>query len=270
MILAIDVGNLNIVIGCIDDSKPYFIERISTDLNKTTLEYALIFKNILELYNIDPKSIEGSIISSVVPPLSNVIRRSIEKIIDKQVKMIGPGLKTGLNIKIDNPGQLGSDMVVDSVAAIHEYPSPLIIIDMGTATTMSVIDENQNYIGGVIVPGLEVALESLSARTSQLPKISLECPKSAIGRNTIECMKSGAVLGNAAVLDGMIDRMEDELGSKATVVATGSLAQFIVPHCNHKIIYDDALLIKGLLIIYEKNLEQHTYSRKGINNDISN
>ncbi len=264
MILAIDVGNLNIVIGCIDDAKPYFIERLSTDLNKTTLEYALMFKNILELYHIDPQSIEGGIVSSVVPPLSNVIRRSIEIIIGTQVVMIGPGLKTGLNIKIDNPGQLGSDMVVDSVAAIQEYPTPLIIIDMGTATTMSVIDKNKNYIGGVIIPGLEVALASLSARTSQLPKISLECPKSAIGSNTIECMKSGAVLGNAAILDGMIERIEDELGDRATVVATGNLAQFIIPYCNHDIIYDDALLIKGLLIIYEKNSEHHCSSRKGI------
>lgn len=254
MILAVDIGNTNIVIGGIDKNKTYFVERLSSDRNKTILEYAIYFKTVLEIYNIHPSQIEGGIISSVVPPLSNVIKNSMEKTIDRQVLIIGPGLKTGLNILIDNPAQLGSDLVVDSVAAIHNYPTPAIVIDMGTATTISVIDEKHNYLGTVIIPGIKVSMDSLTSRTSQLPAISLEAPKRAIGKNTIEAMKSGAVFGNAAILDGMIDRIEEELGEHVkSIIATGGLAKYVLPHCKHKIIYEDDLLMKGLHILYEKN-----------------
>lgn len=255
MILAIDIGNSNIVVGCIDDTTTYFVERLSTDNGKTDLEYAIGLKAILELYNISPNSIHGGIISSVVPPLSNTMSRAVEKVIEKAPLLIGPGVKTGLNITIDNPAQLGSDLVVDAVAAMHQYPVPLIVIDMGTATTMSVIDKDKKYIGGVIIPGLRVATDSLISKTSQLPKISLETPSHAIGKNTIDCMKSGAIFGNAALIDGMIDRIEGELGMTATVIATGGLARFILPHCTHSITYDDALLLKGLQIIYKKNVQ---------------
>ena len=255
MILAIDIGNSNIVVGCIDDTTTYFVERLSTDNGKTDLEYAIGLKAILELYNISPNSIHGGIISSVVPPLSNTMSRAVDKVIGKAPLLIGPGVKTGLNITIDNPAQLGSDLVVDAVAAMHQYPVPLIVIDMGTATTMSVIDKDKKYIGGVIIPGLRVATDSLISKTSQLPKISLETPPHAIGKNTIDCMKSGAIFGNAALIDGMIDRIEGELGMTATVIATGGLARFILPHCTHSITYDDALLLKGLQIIYKKNVQ---------------
>ena len=255
MILAIDIGNSNIVVGCIDDTTTYFVERLSTDNGKTDLEYAIGLKAILELYNISPNSIHGGIISSVVPPLSNTMSRAVEKVIGKAPLLIGPGVKTGLNITIDNPAQLGSDLVVDAVAAMHQYPVPLIVIDMGTATTMSVIDKDKKYIGGVIIPGLRVATDSLISKTSQLPKISLETPPHAIGKNTIDCMKSGAIFGNAALIDGMIDRIEGELGMTATVIATGGLARFILPHCTQSITYDDALLLKGLQIIYKKNVQ---------------
>ena len=255
MILAIDIGNSNIVVGCIDDTTTYFVERLSTDNGKTDLEYAIGLKAILELYNISPNSIHGGIISSVVPPLSNTMSRAVEKVIGKAPLLIGPGVKTGLNITIDNPAQLGSDLVVDAVAAMHQYPVPLIVIDMGTATTMSVIDKDKKYIGGVIIPGLRVATDSLISKTSQLPKISLETPPHAIGKNTIDCMKSGAIFGNAALIDGMIDRIEGELGMTATVIATGVLVFFILPHCTHSITYDDALLLKGLQIIYKKNVQ---------------
>ena len=255
MILAIDIGNSNIVVGCIDDTTTYFVERLSTDNGKTDLEYAIGLKAILELYNISPNSIHGGIISSVVPPLSNTMSRAVEKVIGKAPLLIGPGVKTGLNITIDNPAQLGSDLVVDAVAAMHQYPVPLIVIDMGTATTMSVIDKDKKYIGGVIIPGLRVATDSLISKTSQLPKISLETPPHAIGKNTIDCMKSGAIFGNAALIDGMIDRIEGELGMTATIIATGGLARFILPHCTHSITYDDALLLKGLQIIYKKNVQ---------------
>jgi len=253
MILAIDIGNTNIVIGCIDENKTYFVERLRTDASKTALEYALDLKNVLELYGITLKDLHGSIVASVVPPVSTTIRQAIEKVTGQQPLMVGPGVRTGLNIKVDNPASVGADLIVAAVAAVRDYPAPLIIIDMGTATTMTVVDRNGNYIGGVIIPGLQVALDSLVNRAAQLTKISLEVPPHVIGRNTLNCMQSGSLYGTAAMIDGMIDRMEAELGEPATVVATGGLARFVMPLCNHEIQMDDGLLLKGLWIIYQKN-----------------
>lgn len=253
MILAIDMGNTNIVIGCIDDNKIHFTERISTDTSKTELEYAVLIKTVIELYDIKKSEITGAIISSVVPPLVNILKRAIEKLLLVTPLVVGPGVKNGLNILMDNPKQLGGDLVVDAVAAIQEYGAPLIIIDMGTATTITVIDKNKNYIGGMIMPGVKVSLESLAAKTSQLPSISLERPKKVIGTNTIDCMESGIVYGQAACLDGLIVQIEKELGYQTTVVATGGLAKVIIPNCNQKIILDDELLLKGLKLIYDKN-----------------
>lgn len=253
MILAIDIGNTNIVVGCIDEQEICFVERISTSTDQTTLEYAITFKNILELYHINPKGLEGAIISSVVPNISNTVRRSVEKVIGKPCLLVGPGVKTGLNIQMDNPATVGSDLVVTAVAGIKEYKTPFVVIDMGTATTITCVDKNHNYIGGAIMPGVRVSLESLAQRAAQLHNISLETPKRAIGKNTIDCMRSGIVFGNAAMLDGMIDRFATELGELPTVIATGGLSKAIIPHCRHKIIYDDSLLLKGLWIIYSKN-----------------
>lgn len=253
MLLAIDMGNTNIVIGCIDDTKIYFVERLSTSTLKTELEYAVDFKTVLEIHNIQTSDIDGAIISSVVPQLNLVIKSAMEKLLKISPLIVGPGLKNGLNILMDNPSQLGSDLVVDSVAALKEYGAPIIIIDMGTATTICVVDKNKNYIGGQILPGVRVSLDSLVSRTSQLPRIGLDAPKKVIGTNTIDCMKSGILYGNASCIDGMIDRIEEELGYTAAVVATGGLAKSIIPHCKHKIILDDDLLLKGLKIIYDKN-----------------
>ena len=253
MILAIDIGNTNIVIGCIDQQKTYFVERLRTDASKTALEYALDLKNVLELYGITKADLEGSIVASVVPPVSTTIFQAMEKVTGKKPLMVGPGVRTGLNIKVDNPGSVGADLIVAAVAAVRDYPAPLIIIDMGTATTMTVVDGNGNYIGGVIIPGLQVALDSLVNRAAQLTKISLDTPKRVIGKNTLECMQSGSLHGTAAMIDGMIARMEDELGCPATVVATGGLARFVIPLCQRQILFDDDLLLKGLWIIYQKN-----------------
>jgi type III pantothenate kinase len=253
MILAIDIGNTNIVIGCIRDEDILFVERLSTDSTKTVLEYAISFKNVLEMYRLDPADIHGSIISSVVPPVTNIVRDAAKKITGQDVVIIGPGVKTGINILMDNPAQLGSDLVANAVAGIAEYKAPLVIIDIGTATTISVVDKKQNYIGGMILPGIRVSSDSLTSRTSQLPRISVEAPKKLIGTNTIDCMKSGLIYGNASCIDGMIRRIEEELGEKATVIATGGLAGCIIPHCLEDIIIDDALLLKGLKLIYQKN-----------------
>lgn len=253
MILAIDMGNTNIVVGCIKDGEILFVERLCTNLAETELEYAIGIKTVLELYDIHTSDIDGAIISSVVPPLTNVIQTAIKKIIGKTAMIVGPGLKTGLNILMDNPKAMGADLIVDSVAGIHEYGAPLIIIDMGTATTVSVIDRDKNYIGGMIIPGLKVSLESLVNRTSQLPRIGLEAPKKAIGKNTVDCMKSGIILGNASMIDGLIDRIREEIGCDVKAVATGGLAKTVIPHCKHNIVVDDGLLLKGLYEIYRKN-----------------
>ena len=253
MILAIDMGNSNIVIGAIDDKKTYFVERVTTNHGKTDLEYAINIKNILEIHSIPFSEIEGAIVSSVVPPLNSTIISAVKKIFGFRPMLVGSGMKTGLNIIMDNPKAVGSDMIVDAVAAIRNYPCPIIIIDMGTATTMSVVDFGGNYIGGVILPGLKVSLDSLSGKTAQLPYISLDTPGKVIGKNTIDCMRSGIMYGNAAMIDGIIERMEEELGMSASVVATGGLAPFITPLCKHHISYEDDLLLKGLLVLYNKN-----------------
>ncbi len=253
MILAIDMGNTNIVLGGIDEQTVYFVERITTNQAKTDLEYAVNIKDILEIHQIAPETIEGAILSSVVPPLNTTLLRAVEKILDKRPLLVGSGMKTGINILMDNPKTVGSDMIVDAVAAIQEYPKPVIIVDMGTATTLSVVDKSGNYCGGVILPGMKVSLDSLSGKTAQLPYISLESPGNVIGKNTIDCMRSGIIYGNVDQIDGIIDRMEKELGETASVVATGGQARLIVPLCRHKIVYDDALLLKGLLILYRKN-----------------
>lgn len=256
MILAIDIGNTNIVVGAMRGDTPLFVERLSTDSGKTDLEYAVSLRTVLDIHSLSTDGFEGCIIASVVPPVTGTVSLALEKLLGQAPMIVGPGLKTGLNIKIENPAQLGSDLVVDAVAGIAEYPLPLLIIDMGTATTISAVDRRGTYLGGVITPGARVALDALSSHASQLPRISFEPPKKPIGTNTIECMKSGIVLGNASLLDGMLDRMEEELGEPATVIATGGLARFIIPYCRRKILYDDTLLLKGLNIIYHKNADR--------------
>ena len=253
MVLAIDIGNTNIVIGCIDDDKIIFRERLSTNHTATVLEYIVTIKTAFEMNSIKKEEFSGSIISSVVPAVTSTVKTAVEKFLGITPLIIGPGIKTGLSIMIDNPSQLGSDLVVDAVAGINEYPTPLIIIDMGTATTVSVVDRNKQYIGGMIIPGLAVAHDALISRTSQLSKIAFEKPKKVIGSNTADCIKSGLLYGNAGTLDGLIDRINDELGEKCTVVATGGLSVVIAPLCRHDIIIDEDLLLKGLMNIYKKN-----------------
>jgi type III pantothenate kinase len=254
MLLAVDIGNTNIVFGCVDeDGKILVFERISTNHNATAAEYAVLIRNILEMNDFQCADIHDAIMSSVVPSVTNTVKEAVRKLFGVEVMMAGPGVKTGLNILIDNPRQLGSDQAVDAVAAINEYPTPLIIIDMGTATTVSVVDANKNYLGGLIITGMGVATDALINRTAQLPKIDFELPPNIIGRNTIDCMKSGALYSNACALDGIIERIEEELGEKCTVVATGGLAEVVVPLCRKEIILDKNLLIKGLTIIYNKN-----------------
>lgn len=255
MILAVDIGNTNIVVGCIDEEKTFFIERLSTIKNKMEVEYALDIKGIFEIHGIDAKKLEGAIISSVVPQITGIVKEACEKIINKKVMVVGPGIKTGLNIMIDNPGQLGSDLVADAVAGVAEYKAPMIIFDLGTATTASVINEKGVYVGGFIIPGMNTSLNALTANASQLQGISLDAPNRLIGKNTIECMKSGMIYGTASMLDGIVERVEEEFGQPITAIATGGLAKKVVPFCKKEMILDDDLLLKGLRVIYNKNKE---------------
>lgn len=254
MILVTDIGNTNIVIGCVDKNEICFKERISTNHNATELEYAVTIKTALELHGVTSDMIDGAIISSVVPSITNTFSGAIEKYCRVKSLVVGPGIKTGLSILIDNPAQLGSDLVVDAVAGINCYPVPQIIIDMGTATTFSVVDENSKFLGGAITTGMGVSLEVLANSTSLLPKIAFETPKKAIGTNTIDSIKSGIIYGNASAIDGMVERLENEIGKKCTVIATGGLVGAVAPLCKTKIIVDDDLMLKGLMFIYNKNL----------------
>ena len=255
MILAVDIGNSNIVIGGIEGSNIVFEARLRTDATKTSDEYCIDLKMILEVYNVKVGDIEGSIIASVVPQVLNSIKTALKKLTQKDSLVVGPGLKTGLNIKIENPSQTGADLVVGCVAALREHKPPMIVVDMGTATTMVVLDQSGALIGGSIHPGVKISMDALTDRTALLPGLQLDQPKRAIGRNTIDCMRSGIMLGTACMLDGMVERMEAELGSKATVVVTGGIAKFIVPMCKTPMIYDKDLLLKGLAALYRDNVK---------------
>ena len=253
MVLAVDIGNTNVVLGTFEGEEIRFLGRLATDRGATELDYTVQIRNLLRLNDMSGASFEGAIICSVVPAVTGNMKEAVQLLVKQNVMVVGPGLKTGLKINIDNPGALGADRVADAVAAIDRYPAPLIIIDMGTATTVSVVDKERNFIGGVIMPGLRISSEALTNRTSQLPQISLDAPKRAIGRSTAECMRSGLILGCAATIDGIIEKIEEELGDSCTVIGTGGNGKLVMPFCKREILMDEHLLLKGLMILYQKN-----------------
>lgn len=253
MLLAIDIGNTNITLGAYDDNVLSFTARLATDTRMTADQYAVAIRSVLQLHELDYHEIEDCIISSVVPSVGGAISRAVSLLCEIVPLSIGPGVKTGLNIKIDNPAQLGADLVAGAVGAISEYTLPCVVIDMGTASTISVIDGNGVFLGGAIAAGVRLTLKALSENTAQLPSVHIEAPKSVIGSNTVDCMRSGLVYGTAAMIDGMLDRIEAELGDISTVVATGGLSKEIIPHCRRHIIYNENLLLDGLREIYDKN-----------------
>ena len=253
MILAVDIGNTHVCVGILEGLETKQMYRLQTNTGRTDMEYAALLQQMLFLSGMKDVRYDGAIISSVVPQLTGVMKSAVRLVTGCDAMVVGPGIKTGLNIRIDDPASLGADLVVGAVAALHKYEPPLVLIDMGTATTMTAIDKTGTYVGGCISPGPKLSAESLSTRTAQLPAISLESPKKAIGKNTVDAMRSGVMLGSACMVDGMIDRMEEELGGGATVVATGGIARFVLPMCRRKIEYDRDLLLKGLSILYENN-----------------
>ena len=253
MILAIDIGNTNIVLGGLEGEKILFEARMATDLIKTSDQYCAELKSMLALFEVTPEAISGSIISSVVPPVLNSFKTAICKLTGKACLVVGPGIRTGLNIRMENPAEVGSDLIVAAVAAIAEYGAPLLLVDMGTATTITAVDETGTFVGGCICPGVKISMEALTGRTAQLPGISLDEPQKAIGKNTRDCMRSGIMFGAAAMLDGLLDRMEAELGTPVKVVATGGIARFVIPLCRRELIYDRSLMLKGLGLLYRRN-----------------
>ncbi len=254
MILTIDIGNSNITIGAYRGDSLLFLSRMGTDRTKMPDEYAIAIHSLLHLYGYQGDDLEGAIISSVVPPLSASLKQAVSRIKPVRILTVGPGIKTGLHIAIDDPAQTGADLVCVSVAALEKYPLPSIVIDMGTATTISAMDRDGKLVGGSILPGVRISLEALSSRTAQLPQIELSTPpKKVIGTNTIDCMKSGILYGTASMLDGMIDRYREQLGEDLTVIATGGLAGSIAVLCRNQIILDENLVLEGLRILFQKN-----------------
>jgi len=254
MILTIDMGNTNIKIGVARTEKDIVAERVSTAYEKTSLEYATDIKNVLSFHNINTEDIEGAIISSVVPPLTAVMETAIRKFLRMEPIIVSKDLR--LDLKFDhfaNPSVIGSDLIVGAQAAWTRYRAPVIIVNMGTATTIMLVDKEAQFRGGVILPGMNISLNSLSSKTAQLPDIGLERPGSTMATVTSDCMRAGIVYGNAGQIDGIVQRMEEEIGEECSVVACGGMAKFVVQYCRHNIERDDLLLMKGLLEIYEKN-----------------
>ena len=254
MILAVDIGNTNIKIGAWDNDKLVFVSRLMTNTLKTQDEYAVSLFDIFKLNDCNASQFDGAIISSVVPPLSLPLKSAVSSVLQtNRVYIVSHGLKTGLNIKIENPSVLGADSVASAVAAAAKYPLPCIVISMGTATVISAIDKAGAYIGCSVAPGVVISMEALAEKTAQLPHIALDTPGELIGVNTVESMKSGSIFGAACMLDGMVRRMRKELGGFATVIASGGIAPFVTAHCEEEILFDDTLVLEGLKIIYDKN-----------------
>ncbi len=255
MLLAIDVGNSTTSVGLFDKEKNLrFLASLDTDSRKTADQISVDLMNLFTLYRYNYTDVTGAILCSVVPPLNFMMEKALTRLLGRPPMVVGPGVKTGLNIRLTNQTQVGADIVADAVAALEKFEPPIVTIDMGTATTVGLITEGRNYEGGMLLPGVNVSLEALSRRAAQLPDISLQHPKALIGKNTEDCMRSGIVYGTAGMLDGIIDRIRDMFPGKfVTVVATGGNAPVIVKYTRNKIVYDKYLLMDGLWTIYQKN-----------------
>ena len=255
MLLAVDIGNSTISIGLFDrEGTLRFLASLDTDRRKTADQICVDLMNLFQLYRFRYQEVTDSILCSVVPPMNFMMEKALVRLLGKPPLVIGPGVKTGLNIRLAVQTQMGADIVADAVAALEQFRAPIITIDMGTATTIGVISEGRTYEGGLLLPGVNVSLEALSRQTAQLPAISLQPPKTLIGKTTEECMRSGIVYGTAAMLDGIIDRIRGEFpGKTVSIVATGGSAPFIVKFCRNPILYDKSLLMEGLWAIYQRN-----------------
>ena len=253
MILAIDIGNSNVTLGGFDGDKLNFVAHLATDTAATEDEYAGRILNVLSLHGIDKKLINNAIIASVVPQLNVIIKNAVKFILGTEPLTVGPGIKTGISIQCDSPSSVGADLICASVAAHFIYGNPALIIDLGTATKMTVVNNKGAFIGTSIMPGIMMGLNALSNETAQLPKVSLDAPSTVVAKNTVDCMKSGIIYGNASMIDGMVERIKNEVGEELSVYITGGYAPVILPYCKQKMTLDKNLVLKGLNIIYRKN-----------------
>lgn len=256
MLLAIDVGNTNIVAALYDEDGLKRSWRMATDINKASDEYGIMLTQFLLNENVFPDDIDDVMIASVVPNVMHSLNNAVRRYLNCTPMVVGPGIKTGMNIRMDNPRELGADRIVNAVAAINKYTPPLIIVDFGTATTFCTVDKNSNYVGGVIVAGIKISMDALFEKTAKLPKVEIVAPLSTIGKNTVHSIQSGAVFGHAAQTDGIIRRIKREIGEEATVVATGGLAKTISKESEEIDIVDSMLTLDGLKILYDKNKER--------------
>lgn len=250
-----DIGNSNVDIGIYDGEKLVFMTKLATDKKRTAEQYALEVDSLLKIKGIDINKIEGSIISSVVPELTFVIKKAVSILTGINSIVLGPGVKSGINIKIDNPAELGADLVAGAVGAISKYPVPCLVMDLGTATKISVIDENGNYRGVMITSGVAVSMKALAGSASLLSSVDITSSNiPAYGTNTTASLQSGFITGTAAMLDGMVDRIEESLGTSIkSLVATGGLSGLVIGHCKKEIVHEPTLLLDGLRIIYNRN-----------------
>ena len=253
MLLAIDVGNTNIVTGIYKGAELLASWRIGTDRRRTPCEIAALLKSLFDMHGLDVAEVKGAVISSVVPPLTQVVAQSVKMLFDIDPLIVGPGVKTGMPILVDNPREVGTDRIVNAVAAYHKYGGPLIVVDFGTATTFDAVSERGEYLGGAISPGIGISMDALFRETAQLPKIDFKKPKRVIGKNTVESMQSGIFYGYVSLVDGMVERIRQELPN-AKVIATGGLAELVAEASSTIEKVDPWLTLEGLRIIYLKNL----------------
>ncbi|UOF91840.1 type III pantothenate kinase [Fodinisporobacter ferrooxydans] len=253
MILVMDVGNTNITLGVYDGDELLYHWRIATQRERTADEHAVLLQQLFAMGQITFQQIEGIIISSVVPPIMTALELMCLRYFGKKPFVVGPGIKTGLELKNENPKEVGADRIVNAVAAIELYGPPLIVVDFGTATTFCIIDGNGRYVGGIIAPGIKIATEALFQRAAKLPRIDLVKPPHVIGRNTITSMQSGVIYGFAGQVDGLVNRIQNELSLPFTVIATGGLAGVVADESSAIHFIDPLLTLKGLRLIYQKN-----------------
>ena len=256
MIFVLDVGNTNTVLGVYDEDILKYHWRIETSRNKTEDEYGMVIKSLLQHEGLSFDQFDGIIISSVVPPIMFALERMCKKYFGIKPLIVGPGIKTGLNIKYENPREVGADRIVNAVAGIQEYGSPLIIVDFGTATTYCYINEDKQYMGGAIAPGINISTEALYSKAAKLPRIEINRPEGIIGKNTVSAMQAGILYGYVGQVEGIVNRIKAQSNLEPTVIATGGLATLIANESTVIDVVEPFLTLKGLQLIYKRNREQ--------------